>query len=655
MAIAVCGCGHDGRLGLGNESNAAQFTLLHDFLPTVEGQPAPHGTICGVSTGAYHTIAWTERGLYGWGINEDGQLGILRESAAQNVCAAAMLPHHPVLRPTRLSFFDFLEWEATNESGTPTDALLPAAKERFLSVACGARHSFVMTTRGLYACGCNAYGQLGVGVETTNLFRWTRVCDVSGLGDAVLLSNSNGTFHLCGGTLTHVRCGTHHTLLAWKDAVVTQQPSAHGWKGEASTETVCKYYPALILAAGKGDFGELGYDADLWSVLRSKDQRVHAAALQGATLLERYGNSSPSESTALTDTSAFSRWAAKHRKVRRPEFFSTSFQPAVVPQLQRSAVPLADGALRLMQAVGDAAAGAWVQSAVREAVAQHEHSLTRWVIDELQAMHLHSSVRMHTTGGPSAPASTASLHWGCYYCQEVEDTASSIPRPVRALGNYEKHDAVGVEDVHAGAEILIRYGSRVVSSNGNTRRDTPSATVEVCGSGCLGLGDDDSFEPDFVPVPILSGDVVRVCGRTHFLVLSTGPNTSSEGGDDDAKRCLYGFGDNLHGQLTDCGGTGDIVTAPVCILQANDVLHAAPAAGRSDWVVERIEDVGAGARHSVALVRVRRCLQESYSQMPEAANVWRSFTVMPPPAAANGESLNTADSLVCVPLPPSTT
>jgi len=214
-----------------------------------------------------------------------------------------------------------------------------------------------------------------------------------------------------------------------------------------------------------------------------------------------------------------------------------------------------------------------------------------WDVVELSAMHLHSAVLLR--GRRSGNHRT--LHWGCYYNNEVEDLQSSIPRPLD--DDDDDDDGSSPRVLHAAHERMMIYQPTPTSP-------TP-APVRIMGSGVLGLGDEDSFEPHWVnlhwekhlpemntmKVAHTHAPVVRsIAGRDHTLLL-----VCHDDGD-----VVLGFGENLHGQLG-CNDA-DMVDQPRCVLQRGAVLLA-PNDCRT-WEVQRIIQAGAGARHSVFLVDV---------------------------------------------------
>ena len=80
-----------------------------------------------VAAGGVHTACITVDGLYTWGLNHEGQLGL-----PPQVARTVLLPRH-----------------------------VPAAKATFVSVACGAHHTAALTNNGhVYVWGYNNCGQV---------------------------------------------------------------------------------------------------------------------------------------------------------------------------------------------------------------------------------------------------------------------------------------------------------------------------------------------------------------------------------------------------------------------------------------------------------------------------------------------------------------
>eukprot|EP00796_Vickermania_ingenoplastis_P004861 gene4861-3482_t len=559
--LAVLGCGHDGRLGLGDplQHNAVlstdRVTLVPFFLDTLVSMG---DSIRSVHCGGYHTIVLTASGaLYGWGLHEDGQLGFGKARGKDFYSS-----------PTRMAFFDALFDQEVR--GRTTEGL--AERSQFiLDVSCGAAHSMVLTQSGLYVSGKNTYGQLGLGTDV-DVFEWTLLTGLVGgcrLHHRRVLAFNVDTdlaaaapprqqhyLRVLHGELTHISCGTHHSLLAWRDAVV----ECDGEEGAATLE----YHPLLLVAAGKGDFGELGYDGDSLAVMQALEKRQHAALQWEASRTKMQGGiNTDDKATAATSTSTTpysgAWWKQKRAKVRRPEFFSPHFLPVRLPLLLESVVREADA----------------VAAAQRSSACD-----SPWEVAALRAMHLHSAVVLRHADGDAAGTERV-FHWGCYYNNEVEGLESSIP----VEEAWEGSSGVGL---HAGSEGLFRY------------RSGPAAPLLMArGSGSLGTGVENAFETAWTAVEAGWRSVRALEGRDHYVVLADGA--------DDGELEVWGFGSNLHGQLGP--GEGDLQLSPVPLLRRGDfvrlpssALVAVPADCAGEWKVRRIHTAGAGVNHTIFLV-----------------------------------------------------
>ncbi|KPI83602.1 putative chromatin binding protein [Leptomonas seymouri] len=699
-AIAVCGCGHDGRLGMGSGAPSAlhEITLLDNFFsePSHGGDPSSpsspsqpfrvSGKILQVACGAYHTLVLTTAGLYGWGAHEQGQLGLGRPSnAASPQCAvncegdaagvdgASVPSFYEQPTPIPLPRLPGGGRGADAASGHPTPGA--EAQGEIVSVHCGADHSILRTTAAVYVTGRNDCGQLGLG-HMEAVYTWAFLCWVAApllsLPSAIRVDGSCA--RLIQGKLTHVSCGTHHTLLAWSNALML-----HSTADEGASAQQCRlfFYPAVLLACGRGDFGELGYDGDAWAVLQAKMQRQERALLAEAMNQQKRGlsPSAVGDPDAATGTAPYKfKWkAAAAVKQRRPPFSSPFLQCVEVHELPDCEVELpavwagelsaalahddfaSEGSARLSPSISDSLQQFLERCTASSARDTATAERRRWEVVSLQAMHHHSAVTLRECSSSSSDSTSTApllvLHWGCYYCSEIEDAAASIPRPL--LSDHDKgkvdvaakHPQLGI---CAGDETLFRYNIPV----GSVGADAAVLTaVQVMGTGNLGRGSDDDVARTWVDVPLplvpepnlTSGApccVRSMSGRTHILItVSSQASPSSEEG---GGRCfaVFGFGENLHGQLgapparcnADLSGDHDdnAVLAPRPVLQRGDTLRTASAVKKSlqeaanslshhhrgekgepeaasadQWVVERIRAAGAGARHSVFVVDVR--------------------------------------------------
>ncbi|CBZ24497.1 putative chromatin binding protein [Leishmania mexicana MHOM/GT/2001/U1103] len=739
-AIAVCGCGHDGRLGIGQDapSTMSEIALLDDFLPTF-ASASTVGEVRQVACGAYHTLVLTTTGLYGWGLHEDGQLGLGRPSTANTAATAvdgalgnagataASVPTH-VDRPVRIAFAEF----------PGGDGALDDVPATILSIHCGADHSFLCTTAGVYVTGRNDCGQLGLG-HTDNVYTWTRLCPalpqttaddnarqsttasraaspmMSALPSACDFDLPGRHARLLYGRLTHISCGTHHTLLAWSDAVILRaatplSPAAQQSPANSNDSRELVHYPSLLMACGRGDFGELGYDGDAWAVLQAKAQRQERALRSSQQQQQAHDSASDGQHSATDDTYKFKWKAAAAAKQRRPPFNSAFFELVEgVDHLEESAVRLpTTSAEELRPALlhRSCTAHELAEDVIRQC---HERTATggmclsptasvlqttsgvqsRWEVVKLQAMHHHSAVtlrRRHKDGEEQQLV----LHWGCYYCSDIEDAAASHPRDVFAdmPSSFHRDDAGAAAaalrglcvGIHAGEESLLRYRATCTPSSpasapalARAEKEktvasppcgiTPShmPLLQIMGSGNLGLSTDDSFTRTWASLafsdpPMTAGGQVTVhsvVGRSHYLIWMHDPRASSPVGHSSvttapshgrstvaSSSCVFGFGDNLHGQIAAPGLQArdvpgdDVVVAPRPVLRDGNVLrvatavqqslrdaaappanHRRPAAAKTfepftsgaevHYEVVTIRAVEAGARHSVFLVDVR--------------------------------------------------
>lgn len=583
-AVAVCGCGHDGRLGLGSgDDNVSTPTLLPFFLPSAEGEPL---TVLAVACGGYHTLVLTSHGLYGWGMNDCGQLGVGK--------------HLPtVTTPTRLKFFDGMVMGPAAADAGEDDA------ERVVRVSCGNTHSFVLTTEALYCCGANENGQLGIGhgggagLTATcarpddSVFDWWTVCEFGPGRRAKALAHKEGrapvlplfllspSLGVVACTVVDVSCGTNHTLVALEDVVTV------GGDGESSTasadQSSLRYWACMVLAAGKGDFGELGYDGSAEEIERDRYQTKQRSVLQAAMTREMQGGGdfrgAPGPSSV---NDPLFKYKARYQTVkRRPAFSSTSFRR--VPLLEGELAPTA---LPEWEATAHDAAA--LEVAVRDQRERLGAAKPRILF--LDASHLHSAVTVYS-GEPKT------VHWGCYYCNQIETAESSLPRPVAPVGAKEMEDSGGLcQRVHGGNEIFLQYTSPPAPAPGESAVSVPG--VRVIGKGSLGFGEEDDFTETARELPGTEG-VVRIAGRDHFLLLQRHVV------DGRVWTAVLGFGGNLHGQLGSLDRKqsshhpdgDDQVTTPRVLVKCGDRIG-------DDWVVESVRDVAAGARHSVFLLHV---------------------------------------------------
>lgn len=170
--LFMCGWNNKGQLGLGDI----------DDRPLLCQVPFP-ALVKQVSCGWNHTLAITEAGLYVWGSNSFGQLGIGKIGGC-------------ITRPTLCESF---------------------AKQQAVSIAAGLRHSAVALGDGsVWCCGANKKGQLGLGKP--------------GNSQATLKQVAFPGFH---GKVIQLAAGSHHTAaLTDMGGVFCWGSNQHGQCGE---------------------------------------------------------------------------------------------------------------------------------------------------------------------------------------------------------------------------------------------------------------------------------------------------------------------------------------------------------------------------------------------------------------------------------------
>jgi alpha-tubulin suppressor-like RCC1 family protein len=219
-AIYAWGDNRLGQLGLGHTNDCTTLTRVTQL---------PPGTIQQVVTGSDHTLVLTDQGLYACGGNRFGQLGL----GHTNDCTTF----------------------------TPVTPLPPGTIQQ---VVAGSNHTFVLTDQGLYACGSNRYGQLGLGYHTkkcTTLIRVTQLPPgtiqqvVAGYAYTLVLTDQG--LYACGDNASG-QLGLGHTIDCSTLTLVTQRPP------ETIQQVVAGYNHTFVLtdqglyACGDNHSGQLG-------------------------------------------------------------------------------------------------------------------------------------------------------------------------------------------------------------------------------------------------------------------------------------------------------------------------------------------------------------------------------------------------------------
>ena len=544
MELRVCGCGHDGRLGLGKDTNVHSLTA-HPFFTA---ERAPVRIFCG----GFHSFVLAADGVvYAFGLNEQGQLGLSSKQPAYS-------------RPTPVPFFQDMDlsllgdasvdvvWLAGAHNGTHSHRLSDVElehRERILStianmgtggrksevvlgIECGGYHTMVLTNKALYACGANDKGQLGVGHfdnEKSFVTVTLPVEDVIG--------------HVVG-----VSCGPYHSGIIIRDGSLPTRLLQH--PGVLSTtspdlpsdvilmpeEEDMTVVPFSIMCCGAGDFGELGRDADEWEKLHAMEARVkNHVSLRSHHEQQGGSNSDIAEFTPTTMKSAPKFKIKGVVPIKRREAFSSeSFKRVRFPFLDEYAL---------------------------------EMDLPTISYIDLRCSLRHTSVTIHFDR--SAVHAPKSFHWGCYYCDKVETDASSIPREVPTNESDQS-----IVRVHGGEEVLITVHRQEATRGGGD-------TIVVQGKGNLGCGDDDDFseEGKVLVVPVDGPfEVLDVQGKDHYLMsLRLLSDTTPE------PYVVAAFGSNFMGNLG-VGNDDEVGETVHIISRSSQTLY-----------------IGTGFRHSMIL------------------------------------------------------
>lgn len=203
--------------------------------------------IVSVSCGGYHTIVNTINGLFVFGSNEYGQLGLGYSDF--NICV-----------PTKID--SFIEEDCC-----------PKYIERvyldvveIVSVSCGENHTIIRTTDGLYSCGHNDFGQLGLGdVGDKNIpmklefFDSLEIISISCGADHTLINTNNGLYGF--GDNSYEQLGLKDTLYVY---VPTKLDFFHKDFSFEIIDISCGCYYTLInttgglYSCGYNEYGELG-------------------------------------------------------------------------------------------------------------------------------------------------------------------------------------------------------------------------------------------------------------------------------------------------------------------------------------------------------------------------------------------------------------
>lgn len=168
------GAGSDGQLGLMTTEDSVAVPRLI--------QKLNQQTILQVSCGNWHCLALAAGAVFGWGMNNAGQLGLSDEKDRESPCHVKLLrtqkvvyiscgEEHTAVLTKSGGVFTFgagscgqLGHDSMNDEVNPRRVLELMGSE-VTQIACGRQHTlaFVPSSGLIYAFGCGARGQLGTG------------------------------------------------------------------------------------------------------------------------------------------------------------------------------------------------------------------------------------------------------------------------------------------------------------------------------------------------------------------------------------------------------------------------------------------------------------------------------------------------------------
>ncbi|XP_031837623.2 uncharacterized protein LOC116429160 isoform X1 [Nomia melanderi] len=232
--IFACGSDQEGQLGRGTSAigdSASSPVLVYDT-----GLAGPE--IVQIAAGSHHSLALTsDGGVFAWGSNLEGQLGLPDVSGLVNKPTKVQIPE-PVKQISAGYYHSSFLTESglvyvcgESESGklgveakfstqiVPKQMQLPSPA---VHVACGGHHTIILADNGnLYCTGSNSCGQLGLGTNTTELYT------------AKLLPRGA----LQNETVAQIGCGESHTAIVTESGkLFTCGDGRHGKLGLEENE-----------------------------------------------------------------------------------------------------------------------------------------------------------------------------------------------------------------------------------------------------------------------------------------------------------------------------------------------------------------------------------------------------------------------------------
>jgi alpha-tubulin suppressor-like RCC1 family protein len=443
-------------------------------------------------------------------------------------------------------------------------------------IECGSKYSAVLMRDGsIHTTGSNDCGQLGLGDKDSRL-RFTKVTSIG--DDAKVHSISCGSFHML--------------------ALVSPVPKV-----------------LVPMACGRGDFGELGFNADSWDVAEEQERRIKAQVIArahnaqfeqqvdtryasdrvGQTNLAAAEHQQQQSRNDAVDTSVMGKpkfkpqpkygKGASQQQLKRRDAFSRSSLSLIrlPPRVLPTAIEVSTASSGTVSASRGAEAAMFERDDPLTRIIQHATETQEPDLpDTIRAMHHRSAFRTsHTHTWYS---------FGCKYNFGIETNESSVPTPVTEAFEGLRDQQGSIAGVHAADEVFYAW--------------TSTGQLFALGKGSLlPLGTEDAEATRFTPIDLDSAigddqwrvaEVMDVRG-VNFVVVAAklrkasnstsaenAPTTSDEGGE---RLAYFVFGDNYYGQL----GTGD------------EEPRLRPTLLPLPPHVKRILDVQPGARHLVVL------------------------------------------------------
>ena len=233
------GCGQNffGQLGLGHNENKTRLCKINIQ------------NVISFACGGDHSIVLTKDGVYGCGKNSYGQLGryihkskqyffkkihiiqgdiVISVSCGDNhtfmliktgkllVCGdngyGQLGFNNELIKSTLTSPTVYDE----NKSKYTDSYMCNYFSENVLSIYCGPNYSFILTKEGLYGCGNNFFGQLGLEQMTNNYCTFTKIQNIT---DVISVS-----------------CGPSHTIILTKKGLFASGSNENGQLGLGDTD-----------------------------------------------------------------------------------------------------------------------------------------------------------------------------------------------------------------------------------------------------------------------------------------------------------------------------------------------------------------------------------------------------------------------------------